>query len=79
MASVTSVQRNMETRFTIELIGDNLDNNHMSKIIKWAVNDFKNKYPLLLLEIMLVVEGLIMSGKSYWPLKFILFIVISVL
>ena len=47
MASVTSVQRNMETRFTIELIGDNLDNNHMSKIIKWAVNDFKNKYPLL--------------------------------
>ena len=43
MASVTSVQRNMETRFTIELIGDNLDNNHMSKIIKWAVNDFKKK------------------------------------
>lgn len=36
MASVASVQRNMKTRFTIELIGDNLDNNHMSKIIKWG-------------------------------------------
>ena len=47
MASVTSVQRNMETRFTIELIGDNLDNNHMSKIIKCAVLDFKKKYPIL--------------------------------
>ena len=47
MASVGTVQRNMQTTFKIELIGDNLPNNHMAKIIKWTVNDFKKKYPLL--------------------------------
>ena len=40
MASVTSVQRNMETRFTIELIGDNLDNNHLVKDIVYIINEF---------------------------------------
>ena len=47
MASVGTIQRNMQTNFKIELIGDNLPNNHMAKIIKWTVNDFKKKYPLL--------------------------------
>ena len=47
MTSVGTVQRNMQTNFKIELIGDNLPNNHMAKIIKWTVNDFKKKYPLL--------------------------------
>lgn len=79
MASVASVQRNMETRFTIEFAGDNLDNNHMSKIIKWAVNDFKKKYPLLFTREYNGGRRPDYGGKSYWPLKFIQFIVISIL
>ena len=47
MASVESVQRRMQTTFKIEYPGDDLANEHMSKIIKWAVLDFKKKYPLL--------------------------------
>lgn len=37
----------METKFKIELNYDNLDNNHIFKVIKWTVNDFKKKYHLL--------------------------------
>ena len=48
MASVGTVKRKVQTIFKIELVGDNLPNNHMAKIIKWSVNDFKKKYPLLL-------------------------------
>ena len=47
MASVDTIERNIQTKFKIELVGDNLPNNHMAKIIKWTVNDFKKKYPLL--------------------------------
>ena len=47
MASVDTVERKVQTIFKIKLAGDNLSNNHMPKIIKWTVNDFKKKYPLL--------------------------------
>ena len=65
MASVGTVKRKVQTIFKIELVGDNLPNNHMAKIIKWTVNDFKKKYPLLFTREYNVVEGRNMSGMSY--------------
>ena len=47
MASVGTVKRKVQTIVKRELVGDNLPNNHMAKIIKWTVNDFKEKYSLL--------------------------------
>ena len=47
MASVGSLQRKMQTEFKVDYPGDDLSNEHMSLIIKWAVLDFKKKYPLL--------------------------------
>jgi len=47
MASVESVQRKLQTTFKIDYPGEDLANEHMSKIIKWAVLDFKKRYPLL--------------------------------
>lgn len=37
MASVESVQRKLQTTFKIDYPGEDLANEHMSKIIKWAV------------------------------------------
>ena len=47
MASVIGLQRDVQTKWEIDSSRENLLNEHMSKIIKWAVLDFKKKYPLL--------------------------------
>ena len=47
MASVKGLQRDVQTTWQIDSSGENLTDEHMSKIIKWAVLDFKKTYPLL--------------------------------
>ena len=47
MTSVIGLQRDVQTKWEIDSSGENLLDGHMSKIIKWAVLDFKKKYPLL--------------------------------
>ena len=47
MASVIGLQRDVQIKWEIDSSGENLLNEHMSKIIKWAVLDFKKKYLLL--------------------------------
>ena len=47
MASVDGLQQDVQTVWENIIPGMNLSDNHMSKIIKWAMLDFKKKYPLL--------------------------------
>ena len=79
MTSVIGLQRDVQTKWEIDSSGENLLDEHMSKIIKWAVNDFKKKYPLLFTREYNGGRRPDYGGKSYWPLKFIQFIVISIL
>ena len=44
MASVDGLQQDVQTVWENIIPGMNLSDNHMSKIIKWAVLDFKKKY-----------------------------------
>ena len=47
MALVGSLEQDVQTVWEIKYPGENLSDDYMSKIIKWAISDFKNKYPLL--------------------------------
>ena len=47
MVSVGSLKEDVQAIFEINILGRNLSDDHMAKLIKWAVLDFKKKYPLL--------------------------------
>lgn len=47
VACVSGLQRNMQSKFVHECSGNNLDDEHMSKLIVWCVQAFKKEYPLL--------------------------------
>ena len=47
MASVSIIQRNMQSKLILDKPGDNLDNKHLAKLIVYLINDFKTKKPYL--------------------------------
>lgn len=47
VACVSGVHNSVQTEFKWVKPGENLDDNHMSKIIVWCVQSFKKEYPLL--------------------------------
>ena len=47
MVSVSSLKEDVQATFEIKIPGRGLSDKHMAKLIKWAVLDFKKKYPLL--------------------------------
>ena len=47
MVSVGSLKEDVQATFEINILGKDLSDDHMAKLIKWAVLDFKKRYPLL--------------------------------
>lgn len=47
MASVSCIQRNMQTKFILDTPGDELADNHLAKLIVYLINQFKKEKPYL--------------------------------
>jgi len=50
MALIVPIIRNMQTKFKIDCLGDNLEDNHLARIIVYLVNQFEKEKPYLFSE-----------------------------